>query len=66
MAGVTSEFRLRVEGNGDGTSEAIMDSEFTGAMVKGALGKAVERDAKNQLDKSVAKLKELVESEVGA
>ena len=41
MAGVTVEFTLKVEPDGDG-STAIIDASFKGTMIVGAIGKAVE------------------------
>ncbi|WP_436499270.1 type II toxin-antitoxin system Rv0910 family toxin [Actinokineospora sp. HUAS TT18] len=59
MAGVQVKFRLSVEPSGTG-SVATIDAEFTGQMIVGALGKAVEKDAKANLDKSLANFAELV------
>lgn len=59
MAGVQVSFTLAVEPSGSG-SVAKIDAEFTGQMVVGALGTAVEKNSKAELEKSVAKLAELV------
>ncbi|QWF77856.1 type II toxin-antitoxin system Rv0910 family toxin [Amycolatopsis sp. CA-230715] len=59
MAGVKVGFRLSVEPAGTG-STATIDAEFSGQMIVGALGKAVEKDGKKNLDASLAKFKELV------
>lgn len=55
MAGVTSKFAFTLEPNGDSTVVNI-DAEFAGALVVGALGKAVEKDAIKNLDESLGKL----------
>lgn len=60
MAGVQTTFALAVQPNGDGGSQAQIDATFSGQMVVGALGKAVEQDAQKNLDESLAKLAELV------
>jgi uncharacterized protein YndB with AHSA1/START domain len=60
MAGVRTTFALGVSGDGNGGSTATIDAEFSGQMITGALGAAVERDAKKQLDDSLAKLSALV------
>lgn len=59
MAGVQVSFTLSVEPSGAG-SKASIDAEFTGAMVVGAIGAAVAKESKKELDKSLAKLAELV------
>ncbi|MCU1685076.1 MAG: hypothetical protein JWQ81_5815 [Amycolatopsis sp.] len=59
MAGVKVGFALSVEA-ADGGSTATIDAEFTGQMIVGALGKAVEKDGKKNLDESLAKFAELV------
>lgn len=56
MAGVTSTFTMSVSSDGNGGATAEIDAEFAGAMVVGALGKAVEKDAKANLDASLEKL----------
>ncbi|OXM66366.1 MULTISPECIES: SRPBCC family protein [Amycolatopsis] len=60
MAGVKVRFTLSVEPAGAGGSTATIDAEFTGAMIVGALGKAVEKDARKNLTESLDKLKDLV------
>ncbi|WP_020666656.1 type II toxin-antitoxin system Rv0910 family toxin [Amycolatopsis nigrescens] len=52
MAGVKVKFDLSVEETAEG-SRATIDAEFTGQMIVGALGKAVEKDGKKNLDKSL-------------
>ncbi|SDZ17462.1 Polyketide cyclase / dehydrase and lipid transport [Amycolatopsis xylanica] len=59
MAGVKVKFDLSVV-DAPGGSKASIDAEFTGQMIVGALGKAVEKDGKKNLDASLAKFAELV------
>lgn len=59
MAGVQVSFTLSVEQSGSG-SIAKIDAEFSGQMVVGALGTAVEKNTKTELDKSMAQLAELL------
>lgn len=59
MAGVKSTFTLSVDADGAGSTATIV-AEFTGQMIVGALGKAVEKDAKAQLDASLEKFSALV------
>ncbi|WP_328611630.1 SRPBCC family protein [Amycolatopsis sp. NBC_00345] len=59
MAGVKVSFALSVEADGDG-ARATIDAEFSGQMIVGALGKAVEKDGKKNLDASLEKFKELI------
>jgi uncharacterized protein YndB with AHSA1/START domain len=59
MAGVKIQFSLSVAAAGAGSAASI-DAEFTGQMIVGALGKAVEKDAQANLDQSLAQLSELV------
>jgi carbon monoxide dehydrogenase subunit G len=60
MAGVTTTFSMAVSSDGNGGATASIDAEFEGAMIVGALGKAVEKDAQANLDQSLAQLAELV------
>lgn len=60
MAGVRTTFALSVVSDGNGGSTATIDAEFTGQMITGALGKAVEKDAQNNLDESLANVATLV------
>lgn len=55
MAGVKVGFSFIVEPAGDGTQFSVM-GDFEGALIKGALGKAVEKGFGKQLDKSVEQL----------
>ena len=58
MAGVTIEFVLSVEAEGAG-SKATIDASFTGAMIVGPIGKAVAKNAKGDLEVSLAKFANL-------
>jgi len=60
MAGVKTAFTLSVEGDGNGGSKVGIESEFEGQMIVGALGAAVEKDAKEQLEKSLENFSGLV------
>jgi uncharacterized protein YndB with AHSA1/START domain len=60
MAGVRTAFTLAVASGGVDSSTVTIDAEFEGQMIAGALGKAVEKDARENLEKSLAKLGELV------
>jgi len=60
MAGVKTAFTLSVADDGNGGSKVEMESEFEGQMIVGALGAAVEKDAKEQLEKSLANFTDLV------
>ncbi|OBK86008.1 polyketide cyclase [Mycolicibacter heraklionensis] len=58
MAGVKCRFDFTVTPDGDG-SEFSVAGDFEGALIKGALGKAVEKDGAKQLDKTLAQLEAL-------
>lgn len=58
MAGVTAKFAFTIEPVGSG-SRFTVSGDFEGALVKGALAKAVEKDGVKQLDKSLNALDEL-------
>lgn len=60
MAGVRSTFTLEVDSDGNGGSKVGMDAEFEGQMIAGALGLAVEKDAREQLEASLKNFSELV------
>ena len=60
MAGVRTSFTLAVASDGNGGSSVAIDAEFEGQMIAGALGKAVEQDAKENLDRSLDNLAGLV------
>lgn len=55
MAGVKVSFSFIAEPAEAGTTFSVI-GDFEGALIKGALGKAVEKDFGKQLDKSVAQL----------
>ncbi|WP_327112888.1 SRPBCC family protein [Nocardia sp. NBC_01730] len=55
MAGVKTEFTFDIQPKGDG-STILVSGEFEGALIKGALGKAVEKDGIKQLDRSLEQL----------
>jgi carbon monoxide dehydrogenase subunit G len=59
MAGVKVSFTLSVEPLGD-KAKATIDAEFSGQMVVGPIGMAVEKNSRSELEKSLAKLAELV------
>ncbi|MET7768566.1 SRPBCC family protein [Nocardia sp. NPDC005366] len=56
MAGVKTEFTFDIRPKGDGGSTVVVSGDFEGALIKGALGKAVEKDGLKQLDKSLQEL----------
>ncbi|ALG86325.1 SRPBCC family protein [Gordonia phthalatica] len=58
MAGVKVQFAFTVTPV-DGCSEIQISGDFEGALIKGALGKAVEKDGRKQLEKSVTALENL-------
>ena len=60
MAGVKSAFTLNVDSDGNGGSKVGMDAEFEGQMIVGAMGAAVEKDAREQLELSLAAFEKLV------
>ncbi|UGT53609.1 SRPBCC family protein [Nocardia asteroides] len=55
MAGVRTEFTFDIQPDGTG-STIVVSGDFEGALIKGALGKAVEKDGRTQLDKSLDQL----------
>lgn len=59
MAGVKCSFTFNLSPAGDGASRFSLTGDFEGALIKGALGKAVEKDGAKQLDKTLAQLTEL-------
>ena len=58
MAGVKTEFTFALSEVEGGTTLDV-SGDFEGSLIKGALAKAVEKDGRNQLDKTLAKLDEL-------
>ena len=59
MAGVKCSFAFTLTPAGEHGSQFSVTGDFEGALVKGALGKAVEKDGAKQLDKTLALLGEL-------
>jgi uncharacterized protein YndB with AHSA1/START domain len=59
MAGVKVTFDLSVAASGAGSTASI-DAEFTGQMIVGALGKAVAKDGKKNLDTSLENFAQLL------
>lgn len=55
MAGVKVEFTFTLAPSAEGTDFSV-SGDFDGALIKGALGKAVEKDGLKQLDKTLAQL----------
>ena len=58
MANVKVQFAFEVSPADSGT-ELKISGDFSGTLIKGALAKAVEKDATAQIDKSLTKLDEL-------
>ncbi|MEV6771117.1 SRPBCC family protein [Nocardia sp. NPDC051030] len=58
MAGVKCGFSFAIAPAAAGSTVTV-SGDFEGALIKGALGKAAEKDGAKQLDKSLAKLAEL-------
>ncbi|MGX1806473.1 type II toxin-antitoxin system Rv0910 family toxin [Nocardia sp. NPDC055321] len=58
MAGVKVQFTFDITPAGEGSNFAVA-GDFEGALIKGALGKAVEKDGLNQLDKTLTALDSL-------
>ncbi|MET8654185.1 MULTISPECIES: type II toxin-antitoxin system Rv0910 family toxin [Nocardia] len=56
MAGVETEFTFDIRAKGEGGSTIVVSGDFEGALIKGALGKAVEKDGLKQLDTSLEQL----------
>ncbi|MGY4710859.1 type II toxin-antitoxin system Rv0910 family toxin [Mycolicibacterium sp. CBM1] len=63
MAGVKADFTFVIEPIATG-SRFTVSGDFEGALVKGALAKAVEKDGARQLEKTLAKLEELASAAV--
>ncbi|TSD99292.1 SRPBCC family protein [Skermania sp. ID1734] len=55
MAGVKVEFTFQITPDGEG-SVFSASGDFEGALIKGALGKAVEKDGMKQIDKTLEQL----------
>jgi uncharacterized protein YndB with AHSA1/START domain len=56
MAGVKAQFEFTITPADDGGSTFTVSGDFSGALIKGALGKAVEKDGAKQLDKTLIQL----------
>lgn len=63
MAGVKARFDFTLTPTGDGTEFSVA-GDFEGALVKGALAKAVEKDGAKQLDKTLEQLDALASAGV--
>jgi hypothetical protein len=55
MAGVKAQFTFTIQPAGSGSKFTVF-GDFEGALIKGALGKAVEKDGVKQLDKTLDQL----------
>jgi uncharacterized protein YndB with AHSA1/START domain len=55
MAGVKVQFTFAIVAEGTGSSFTV-SGDFDGALIKGALGKAVEKDGIKQLEKTLEQL----------
>jgi carbon monoxide dehydrogenase subunit G len=55
MAGVTAQFTFTIDPAESGSKFTVL-GDFEGALIKGALGKAVEKDGIKQLDKTLDQL----------
>ncbi|HXO13176.1 MAG TPA: SRPBCC family protein, partial [Mycobacterium sp.] len=55
MAGVKAKFTFTIDPADKGSTFTVF-GDFEGAMIKGALGKAVEKDGVKQLDKTLDQL----------
>ncbi|KAA8962551.1 SRPBCC family protein [Mycobacterium sp.] len=55
MAGVQAQFTFTIEPAARGSTFSVC-GDFQGALIKGALGKAVEKDGVRQLDKTLEQL----------
>ncbi|WP_227984181.1 type II toxin-antitoxin system Rv0910 family toxin [Nocardia spumae] len=55
MAGVKVRFSFDIAANDAGSTFSV-SGDFEGALIKGALGKAVEKDGATQLDKTLGQL----------
>jgi uncharacterized protein YndB with AHSA1/START domain len=64
MAGVKATFTFTITASGAGGSTITVAGDFAGALIKGALAKAVEKDGIKQLDKSLAQLDVLATASV--
>jgi uncharacterized protein YndB with AHSA1/START domain len=63
MAGVKCAFTFSIEPAGDSAARFTLSGDFEGALIKGAVGKAVSKDGAKQLDKTLARLTELASAD---
>lgn len=63
MAGVKCLFEFTLAPSGDGSDFGVA-GDFEGALIKGALAKAVEKDGAKQLDKTLEQLEALASATV--
>jgi uncharacterized protein YndB with AHSA1/START domain len=63
MAGVRAEFHFIIEPLGE-TAKFTVTGDFEGALVKGALAKAVEKDGRRQLDMTLGQLDALASAPI--
>jgi uncharacterized protein YndB with AHSA1/START domain len=61
-AGVKCSFTFTLEPSGEHAAFFTVTGDFEGALIKGALGKAVEKDGAKQLDRTLTRLGELAAS----
>jgi uncharacterized protein YndB with AHSA1/START domain len=66
MANVKCAFTFNLAPVGESASKFTLSGDFDGALIKGALGKAVEKDGAKQLDKTLARLSELAAAKASA
>jgi hypothetical protein len=64
MAGVKATFTFTITPSGDDGATITVAGDFEGALIKGALAKAVEKDGIKQLDKSLTQLDALATASV--
>jgi len=63
MAGVKAQFTFTIESVESGSRFSVF-GDFEGALIKGALGKAVEKDGVKQLDKTLDQLDALASAQL--
>lgn len=65
MAGVEAVIKSSVEEIDADNTRVNVDSSFTGQMLTGAIGTAIDKAVQEELENSVARLKELLAKELG-
>ena len=65
MAGVEAIIKSSVEEIDADNTRVNVDSSFTGQMLTGAIGTAIDKAVQEELENSVARLKELLAKELG-